>query len=98
MRGFTDEEAHAILTATLVLPNERTSATWAAAKRWIPWLAAYTGARVSELTQLRACDAGEIDGVWVISITPAAGTVKQSWMRNVPIHEHLVAQGFLDFA
>jgi integrase len=29
---------------------------WGAAKRWVPWLCAYTGGRVGELTQLRVKD------------------------------------------
>ena len=33
----------------------------------------------------------------VISITPEAGTVKTGRGRMVPLHEHLIAQGFLTF-
>ena len=33
-----------------------------------------------------------------IRITPAAGTVKSKKSRAVPLHEHLIEQGFLKFA
>jgi integrase len=36
-------------------------------------------------------------GVHVIRITPAAGTVKGGSARIVPLHSHLLAQGFLTF-
>jgi integrase len=64
------------------------------ARRWVPWLCAYTGARVSEITQLRGADVSQIDGVWCIRITPEAGSVKTDTARVVPIHEHLIEQGF----
>jgi integrase len=38
------------------------------------------------------------DGVDAIRITPDAGTVKTRSTRVVPLHEHLLAQGFLNFA
>jgi integrase len=47
--------------------------------------------------QLRAADVIEQDGVKVIRITPEAGTVKTGAGRIVPLHEHLIEQGFLDF-
>ena len=68
-----------------------------ACKRWVPWLCAYTGARPGEMTQLRGADVIERDGVHAIRITPAAGTVKGGTARIVPLHSHLIAQGFLTF-
>jgi integrase len=68
------------------------------ARRWIPWLCAYTGARVNEMTQLRASDIKEVDGLWCVCITPAAGSVKNRRERMVPLHPHLVDQGFVEFA
>ena len=57
-----------------------------------------TGARMGELTQLRASDVFEQDGIWAIKISPEAGTVKNRKPRTVPLHEHLIKQGFVDFA
>ncbi len=50
---------------------------------------------MNEITQLRAEDVQEIDGHWVINITPEAGRVKTNEFRFVPVHEHLLAQGFI---
>jgi hypothetical protein len=35
--------------------------------------------------------------VWCLRITPEAGTVKTDQFRVVPLHPHLVDQGFIDF-
>jgi integrase len=69
-----------------------------AARRWVPWLCAYTGARPGEVTQLRGADIIEREGIHGLRITPEAGTVKNNKSRVVPIHEHLIEQGFLEFA
>ena len=67
------------------------------AKRWVPWICAYTGARSGEISQLRGMDVIEREGVHALHLTPDAGTIKGGIARDVPIHEHLVAQGFLAF-
>jgi integrase len=96
-----DDEANLILSESLRPSDKRTSAEFAAAKRWVPWLCAYTGARVNEITQVRKKDvkshriAGEV--VWAINITPEAGTVKGGKAREVPLHPHIIDQGFLKF-
>jgi integrase len=95
-RDFTNAERKAILRAALAGTSGRVSDHRRLAVRWVPWLCAYTGARVNEITQLRAEDVKQIDGVWTIHITPEAGGVKTDQARTVPIHEHLVAQGFLE--
>jgi integrase len=94
--GFTPAEISLILKAALTFSNipARTSE---AAKRWVPWLCAYTGARPGEITQLRGQDVKLQDGIRAIQITPDAGSVKTGKPRTVPLHEHLIAQGFLDF-
>ena len=50
------------------------------------------------MTQLRAADVMMQEGVWTVQITPEAGTVKTMELRTVPIHEHLIEQGFIEFA
>ena len=49
------------------------------------------------MTQLRGIDVIERDGVHGLRITPEAGTVKNKKTRVVPIHDHLIEQGFLEF-
>jgi integrase len=48
---------------------------------------------MGELTQLRGADVVQ----QAIKLTPEAGTMKTRKPRTVPLHEHLVEQGFLDF-
>jgi integrase len=96
-KGFTDEEASAILKATLQVGGEREFPETRAAKRWVPWICAYSGARVGEIAQLRKCDVRKDGEHWIITITPEAGTVKTNEARSFPVHAHLVEQGFLEF-
>lgn len=93
-RDLTDEEALVILTAAVSQPAGRICKEHAAARRWIPWLCAYGGARVNEMTQLRGCDFRVVDGIPLIRITPEAGSVKTGLRRDVPVHPHVVEQGF----
>lgn len=95
-RDFTDAEAQAILEATLVPTGRRQAPGYLRAQRWIPWLCAYTGGRVNEFSQLRREDVIEVEGIWAVRITPEAGTVKAKEARIVPLHSHLLDQGFLD--
>ena len=94
-KAFLLNESRTILGAALKVAD--TDKPDNAAKRWVPWLSAYTGARPGEITQLRGRDIIERDGIHAIRITPEAGTVKGGKARAVPLHEHLIAQGFLTF-
>lgn len=97
-RDFTDPEWQTILVDTLQPMPKRMAAHNAASRRWVPWLCAYSGARAGEMTQLRAEDVKQHkDGFWTMRITPEAGTVKGGQARVVPIHDHIVEQGFIDF-
>ena len=89
-KAFTDDEIDTILSAALAV-KQRSKGD--AAKRWCPWLAAYSGARMGELTQLRGVDIVERDGIPAIKISPEAGTTKTGKARTVPLHEHLIEQG-----
>jgi integrase len=94
-RAFRPQEARLILQAASAITDTRRPT--AAAKRWVPWLCAYTGARAGEMTQLRKLDVIEEDGIHAVRITPEAGTVKGGTARVVPLHEHIIEQGFLEF-
>lgn len=66
---------------------------------WLPLLGLYTGARLSELCQLRLGDIREELGVWVISISSSGArqlkTVDSE--RLVPLHKVILEAGFLEF-
>ena len=96
--GFRDEEVKALLSACIKLTRGNDRPQTYAAKRWIPWLLAYTGARVGEIAQLRKQDVQQAVDHWRIVITPEAGTVKSNEARQVPLHPHLIEQGFVKFA
>lgn len=96
-KGLTDCEAMTILKATFDLPPSRLSPERASAMRWVPWICAFTGARVNEITQLRAEDVFQAKGIWSIRITPEAGSVKDHEARVVALHRQIIAQGFLKF-
>ena len=96
---FLPEEIAAILNAALAVQGtEREHSKTTAAKHWVPWLCAYSGARVAEMIQLRKEDVRNEDGGgWVIRLNPEAGDIKTNHYRDVPVHEHLVSLGFIEF-
>lgn len=103
-RGYTDAEALAVLRASRShqpRPNQfgfvRETVHMTAAKRWAPLLCAFSGARISEITQLRKEDIRQQGRHHVMRITPDAGTVKTGAWRDVPLHRQIIAEGFIDF-
>lgn len=94
---FYPDEIRAILRGALsVQPREgERDPLLVSAKRWCPWIAAYTGARIASITGLRNEDIREEEeGVWFFTFPPEKGCPRS---REVPIHEHLIGQGFLAF-
>jgi integrase len=94
-QAFLPDERRIILKAALEVGDTDTPDK--AAKRWVPWLCAYTGARPGEITQLRGKDVIEREGIYALRLTPEAGAVKGGKVRAVPLHQHLIEQGFLKF-
>jgi integrase len=95
-KAFTEEEIQTILRASTAI-GDRPKKPLDAARRWVPWLCAYTGARGGEMTQLRTQDIEQRACGTVLHITPEAGTTKTNNARWVPIHPHLGEMGFLDY-
>jgi integrase len=90
-RGYTDEEAKVVLRAARTSDEVH--------RRWVPWVCAYTGARIAEICQLRAEDIKQIDGIWCIAFAAEAGSLKNvNSERVVPVHSALKDEGFLKFA
>ncbi|KQB12428.1 integrase [Rhodobacter capsulatus] len=94
-KGFTDDEANAILKAALADPAElgRRTTENKRAIRWGPWICAFSGARITEVMQMRTDDLVEDHGVLCLRITPEAGSVKTGTFRLVPIHPQLLDMG-----
>ena len=90
IRGFTDEEAALILRQAATHQDP--------VRRWVPLLCAYSGARISELCQLRGGDIFQHGGVWCMKFDPEAGALKNvNSERAVPLHPAIVTSGFLEF-
>lgn len=67
-----------------------------AARFWTPWLAAYTGARFTEIVRLRREDCRRKEEGWAVVLGHAK---KTRWCRRlVPLHPHLLELGFASFA
>jgi integrase len=103
-KGFTREEATRILKFTLSYvarqsgnPQTQEKPQTSAAKKWASLICAFTGARISEVTQLRKQDIRLEGGVYVMRIAPDAGKVKTRQYRDVPLHDQIIAKGFIDF-
>jgi integrase len=94
-KAFSADEIRLILSSACAIKDTRMPTM--AARRWVPWICAYTGARAGEITQMRRQDVVERDGISALRITPEAGSVKTKEPRTVPIHEHLIEQGFLGY-
>lgn len=102
--GYTDAEAVTVLKLSRSYEPKadefgriREMPASVSAKRWVPLLCAFSGARVSEITQLRKEDLRKEGDRWIIRITPDAGTMKAAHFRDVPLHSQIVAEGFVQF-
>ncbi len=93
-KAFRSEEVLMILKAALDYREPQTAREHA--RRWVVWLCAYSGARAGEITQLRGIDVERSGDFHVMRLTPDAGPIKTRQTRIVPIHEHIIEQGFLD--
>ena len=91
MLGFDKEEAATILRAAAQASSP--------VHRWVPLLCAQSGARVSEVCQLRGEDVQTEDGVPYMHFRSEAGALKNPTSeRRVPLHPYVVEAGFVEFA
>jgi integrase len=99
--GFSAEETYAKFEDSEVVKILTHSANqkqkW---RKWVCWLAAYSGARLGEVVQLRKEDIKKDDESqrFYLHITDKAGSVKnKNAIRQVPIHQKLIDDGFLKY-
>lgn len=90
---YSEEDAAVILRAA-----ERETG-W---KRWLPWLLAFTGARLDEICQALARDVRQDTATetWYLDINadgPGKHLKNAGSARKVPLHHALLDHGFLDF-
>lgn len=67
--------------------------------RWLPWMCAYSGARIGEVAQLRPDDFFHVGGDWFYKLTTEGDRrLKGGYsIRRVPIHPALIDEGLLSF-
>lgn len=67
--------------------------------RWLPWLMCFTGARISELVEMRRRDVRERDGVIILDILPTETRPLKTpdAQRMIPLHPALITEGFLAY-
>jgi len=67
--------------------------------RWLPWMMAYSGARVSEVAQLQPRDFFQLEEQWFyVLTTKGKKSLKNDHsIRKVPVHPDLISEGLLEF-
>jgi len=92
--GYTEDEAKRILVAARAETDPLL--------RWVPWVAAFTGARVDEICGAMVADVESFDGVPCLHVRldyrEAGAKLKTvTSERVVPLHPVLVTEGFLEY-
>lgn len=101
-RPWTENELRTLLSSENFTKNKATK-DWRAggkAAYWLPILGLYTGARISELTQLRYCDIKTESGIPYIEITNEGLNQRLKTAashRKIPLHSLLISLGFIEY-
>lgn len=87
---FDDDDARRILIVS------RREVGW---MRWLPWLLCFTGARISEIVELRRRDVRQEAGVWILDIVPTTARAGKNptFQRMIPLHPAVIQEGFLAY-
>lgn len=90
-RTFSIPVAAEILRRSNELPEEFV---------FVPWLQAYSGARINEVMTLEKRDVSEYEGIWYFEIRDenakgAGGKLGRG--RRVPLHHSIIERGFLEY-
>lgn len=95
-KGYSAEQAKAILQATFRGTAKNLEVPYQRALFWVPWICAYTGLRVTEVTQFQGRHLREENGIPYLLITPEDGSTKGKNAWTTGIHAHLIELGLLD--
>ena len=92
-RTYTLDEARLILMASRGETKPE--------RRWLPWLCAYSGARVNEIGKLRRSNFLTIEGVHCYRLrvdNSRDQSIKtDAGVRTIPLHSAIIAEGFLTY-
>jgi integrase len=69
------------------------------ARRFLPFIAMYSGCRIEEIAGLRVADVKQEEDVWYFDVVPHAERrlKSRSSRRQVPVHPELVRAGLLEY-
>lgn len=95
-KGYSAEQATAILQATFKGSRKDLAIPYQRAIFWVPWICAYTGLRVTEVTQFQGRHLRQTNGIPYLLITPEDGSTKGKNAWTTGIHSHLIELGLLD--
>jgi integrase len=93
----SDLSTYTLAEAKMVLAAARKET--ASDLRWLPWVCAYSGARIEEVAQLTKADFSKVGDDWFYRLTSMGGkTLKNRGSeRRVPVHPVLIDEGFIEF-
>lgn len=97
---YSVEDMNAIFRFPIYTKGDRPSGGSGEAAKWLPLLAAFTGARLEELGQLTVDDIKEEREVIYLDMSTLDEGKRrktESSKRRVPIHSKLIEVGFLDY-
>lgn len=94
-REEVDKEARTLSKPVAKLILERSRTKLPPEFRFVPWLQAYSGARISEVLTLEKRDIGEYEGHWYFRIRNE--NAKGGIGRRIPLHRAVIGEGFLDY-
>ncbi|MGY6705660.1 hypothetical protein [Roseinatronobacter sp.] len=96
-RAISEERTLRLSEAREILISAR--AENAPEKRWLPWMCAYSGARINEVAQLKPSDFFQVEGEWFYRLTTAGGRKLKNANseRRVPVHPALLDEGLMTF-
>jgi len=92
-KTFRSAEIAKILSSARAVEITAKAPQTSASRRWCPWICAYSGARIQEVCHLARDNIWCEGEIWVMQFP----MTKDGNARIVPIHEHLVAEGLLDY-
>lgn len=100
-RSFTSEDFRSIFGTPIYTVGTRSRGGAGEAARWLPIIAAYTGARLEEVGQLRVTDIVVKAGIWCFDFNEndkGKRVKNETSIRTVPLHSDLIKHyGFLDY-
>jgi integrase len=91
--AFNTEEIRAILIAAREVEINPLEPWREYARRWVPWICAYTGARVADITNLRAEDFEKQEDGWGFRLLHH----KIQTRYLMPVHQHLIEEGLITY-